>query len=453
MSLETTAAKPGPHPDRSTSLRETLFHDTPMIPRVVFDYDVAIVGLGYVGLPTAVTMHASGARVLGLDVSERRLDDVRGGRADLIELDRIRLAAALDDEHFGLSDDAALLCDAAAIIICVPTPIDEHLTPDLGILRAACAMVVDAAVAGQLIVLTSTTYAGCTRDLLVEPLAARGLFAGEDLNIAFSPERIDPGNDHFSHEDVPRVVGGASDLCRDAAVAVLKRAARSVHPVPSLEAAEMTKLLENTFRAVNIALANEFAEACLVLGLPVMDIIEAAATKPYGFMAFYPGPGVGGHCIPCDPHYLLWQLKREHIVLPVIDQAMSEIAVRPRRVVERVRQILADDGKSIFAARVLVHGVAYKPDVADLRESPALEILERLHAAGAIVGYHDPYFTSITLRDGTVLHDTKDPRAFDADLALLHTLHSAVDRSWLADAPTVLDTTYRGTDLPQRILL
>ena len=248
MSLETTAAKPGPYPDRSTSLRETLFHDTPMIPKVVFDYDVAIVGLGYVGL-------------IGIDVSERRLDDIRGGRADLIELDRIRLAAALDDEHFGLSDNAALLCDAAAIIICVPTPIDEHLTPDLGILRAACAMVVDAAVAGQLIVLTSTTYAGCTRDLLVEPLAARGLFAGEDLNIAFSPERIDPGNDHFSHEDVPRVVGGASDLCRDAAVAVLKRAARSVHPVPSLEAAEMTKLLENTFRAVNIALANEFAEA------------------------------------------------------------------------------------------------------------------------------------------------------------------------------------------------
>jgi UDP-N-acetyl-D-glucosamine dehydrogenase len=453
MSLEMSTAAAGRQQRRSRPPRDEQAPDIPMIPKVAFDYDIAIVGLGYVGLPTAVTMHASGARVLGLDVSERRLDDIRGGRVDLLELDRIRLADALHDDAFRLSSDPTLLSEAAAVMICVPTPIDDHRTPDLAILRSACGMVVDAAVAGQLIVLTSTTYAGCTRELLVEPLAARGLVAGEDLNVAFSPERIDPGNDRFSHEDVPRVVGGASDACRDAAVALLSRTARTVHPVPSLEAAEMTKLLENTFRAVNIALANEFAEACLALDLPVVDVIEAAATKPYGFMPFYPGPGVGGHCIPCDPHYLLWQLKSEHIPLPVIEQAMSEIAVRPRRVVERTRQVLADRGTPLFTARVIVEGVAYKPDVADLRESPAIEILERLHAEGSVVGYHDPYFEHVTLRDGTVLDHEADPRDFRADLVVLHTLHSAVDRQWLSDSPVVLDTTYRATELPHRVLL
>jgi len=302
-------------------------------------------------------------------------------------------------------------------------------------------------------VLTSTTYTGCTRDFLVEPLAARGLRAGHDIHVAFSPERIDPGNDRFSHEDVPRVLGGATEECRDAAVALLARSARTVHPVSSLEAAEMTKLLENTFRAVNIALANEFAEACLALDLPVMDVIDAASTKPYGFMAFYPGPGVGGHCIPCDPHYLLWQLKSQHIVLPLIEQAMSEIAMRPRRVVERARQVLADHGIPLSSARVLVEGIAYKPDVADLRESPALEILDLLHAAGATVAYHDPFFAQVSLHDGTILDDTSEPEEFGADLVVLHTLHSGLDRSALGGARSVLDTTYRATELPQRVLL
>ncbi|WP_240665800.1 nucleotide sugar dehydrogenase [Agromyces sp. LHK192] len=426
----------------------------PRIPRVVFDHDVAIVGLGYVGLPTSLTFHANGARVLGIDSDGRRLEQIRAGAADLLEFDRLRLATALrDDAGFAITDDAARLSGAAAVVVCVPTPIDEHLTPDLAILRAACGTVVEHAVAGQLIVLTSTTYAGCTHDFLVEPLARRGLIAGTDVHVAFSPERIDPGNAGFEHEDVPRVVGGATPACREAARALLSRSTRSVHPVESLEAAEMTKLLENTFRAVNIALANEFAEACAALGVSVTEVVDAAATKPYGFMPFYPGPGVGGHCIPCDPHYLLWQFRKSHLMLPLIEQAMSEIAVRPRRVAERAREVLADVGRPLAGARVLVVGISYKPDVGDLRESPALEIMDRLRAAGADVGYSDPFFASVRLRDGSVLEHVADGAAFEADLAILHTTHSGVDRSWLAAVPRVLDTTYRSVDVPQRVLL
>ena len=452
MTIESIAPASPPHREPPAA-HATPPTPIPVIPRVEFDYDVAVVGLGYVGLPTALALHASGARVLGIDASQARLDEICAGDADLLEFDRVRLSEALLDEQFTVTNDADPLSEAAAIVICVPTPIDEHLTPDLDILRAACATVVDRAVAGQLLLLTSTTYAGCTRDLLVAPLEDCGLRAGRDIHVAFSPERIDPGNDRFTHEDVPRVVGGATPDCLDAAVALIGRSAHSVHPVASLEAAEMTKLIENTFRAVNIALANEFAEACLAVDVPVMEVIEAAATKPYGFMPFYPGPGVGGHCIPCDPHYLLWQLRSEHIVLPVIEQAMSEIAVRPRRVVERARQVLADRGRTIAGARIVVDGISYKPDVADLRESPAIEIIERLHAAGAVVAFHDPYFDDLTLRDGTVVRHTPAPREFGADLVVLHTAHVASERSWLAEEETVLDTTYRGTDVPQRVLL
>jgi nucleotide sugar dehydrogenase len=452
MSIDTVASPSASHLTVAPPARAKL-QAIPVIPRTEFEFDVAIVGLGYVGLPTSLAMHASGARVLGLDVSERRLTTIRNGGADLLDSDRERLARAMVGDDFLITNEAFLLSEAAAVVICVPTPIDDYQTPDLTILAQACAMVVDAAVPGQLLMLTSTTYAGCTRDMLVTPLEQRGLTVGRDIFIAFSPERIDPGNDRFEHEDVPRVVGGTTEACRTAGAALLGRYARNVHSVGSLEAAEMTKLLENTFRAVNIALANEFAEACLALGLPVMDVIQAAATKPYGFMPFFPGPGVGGHCIPCDPHYLLWQLRKEHINMPVIEQAMIEIAARPRRVVERIRQTLADQGKPLAGARILVAGVAYKADVADLRESPALEILHVLRNNGAQIAYLDPFFESLTLHDGTEMLGTTDPAAFGADLVLIHTDHTGVDWSWLGADTTVFDTTYRRTELPNRILL
>lgn len=424
-----------------------------VIPRREFDYDVAIMGLGYVGLPTLLAMHAAGARVLGFDVSGDRIDVIRAGRPDLLESDHDRLVAARRSSDFALTADLDQLQNAAAVIVCVPTPIDEHATPDLGILAAACRSVVESAVAGQLLILTSTTYPGCSNDLLVEPLRKRGLIAGQDLHVAFSPERIDPGNDHFTHEQVPRIVGGVTEACARAAADLLGRYAQNVYTVSSLKVAEMAKLLENTFRAVNIALANEFAEACRALHVPVMEVISAAATKPYGFMPFYPGPGVGGHCIPCDPHYLLWELRKARLDLPVIEHAMSEIAARPRRVVERIRDILADHRTPLAHARVLVIGVAYKPDVADVRESPALDILSLLAAAGSQVGYVDPYIDTVTLSDGTRLDAEPDPSAFGADLIVIHTDHEANDLSWITYEHAVLDATYRHGELVHRALL
>ena len=406
-----------------------------------FDVDVAIVGLGYVGLPTALAFHAAGRRVVGIDVSAERLATIRNEQADLLTSDRERLSLALEDDALTLSFDPAQMSSAACVIVCVPTPVDEYLVPDLSILRSACKSVVAHAVPGQLLMLTSTTYVGSTNDMLVGPLSKRGLLPGRDVFVAFSPERIDPGNDRHAHEDVPRVVGGVTADCARRAAEALSGYARHLHHVSSPEAAELTKLLENTFRAVNIAMVNEFAEASHALRLDIMEVIDAAATKPYGYMRFTPGPGVGGHCIPCDPHYLLWQLRKQRLATPLIDQAMRSIAGRPARVVERARDVLSLAGRSLYGARVLMVGVAYKPDVEDLRESPALEVLEGLVAAGATVKYHDPYVPTVRLRSTTLTSVPLDVAS--TDLVLVHTLHSNVDLGVIDRATLVLDATYQ----------
>lgn len=415
----------------------------PLKPVPPFLYDVAIVGLGYVGLPTALAINASGRKVVGLDVSERRLAVIRSLEADLLASDKARLSEALDDPRFVISADLSLISQAAAVVVCVPTPVDPYLVPDLGILRSACSAVVEHAVEGQLLMLTSTTYVGSTRDMLAVPLAARGLVAGSNISVAFSPERINPGVDSFSHEDVPRVVGGITESCGRVAEALLKTVTKSVHMVPSADAAEMTKLVENTFRAVNIALANEFADICQSLNIEVMDVIDAASTKPYGFMRFTPGPGVGGHCIPCDPHYLLWQLRKSRMGSPVIESAMAGIAGRPHHVVERARRILSDRDHGLCFSRILMVGVAYKPDVEDLRESPALEIIAALRAENVEVGYVDPWCPTAPDGEGGALISLSDPEEWGPDLVIVHTRHTGMDLSWLDDVPIVLDTTYQ----------
>lgn len=411
-------------------------------------FDVAILGLGYVGLPTALAFHEAGRRVLGVDVGVDRLKAINERRVDLLDDDADRLGRALGDVAFQLTPDPSRLCEAATVIICVPTPIDEHLLPDLSILRAACATVVDKAVAGQTIILTSTTYVGCTTDFLTLPLAERGLVAGVDVHIAFSPERIDPGNDRHAHEDVPRVVGGVTPACRDAAAAALAEYARNLHLVTSTGAAEMTKLLENTFRAVNIALANEISDVARALDLDVMEVIDAAATKPYGFMPFYPGPGVGGHCIPCDPHYLLWQLRAKRVQTPVIENAMDQIAQRPLLVVDRLADVLGNVGLSLRGSRVTVVGVTYKPDVQDVRESPALEIIDQLVERGVHVSYVDPFVPSLVTRHGHRLVSVTSEVAMASDALLVHTRHRDVEHGWLAAHPAILDATYRMSHLP-----
>ncbi|MCU1573981.1 MAG: nucleotide sugar dehydrogenase [Micrococcaceae bacterium] len=412
-------------------------------PQSTFLFDVAVVGLGYVGLPMALALHASGRSVLGLDVSSDRLARIASQGVDLLPSDQARLLNALGNSSFTMTTDLSQLAHAAAVIVCVPTPVDPHLVPDLGILRSACASVVQHAVPGQLFLLTSTTYVGSTRDLLALPLAARGLMPGQDVFVAFSPERINPGVDVFIHEDIPRVIGGVTAACSAVGTDLLRFSAKTVHRVSSPEVAEMTKLIENTFRAVNISLANEFADICNELGMPVMEVIDAAATKPYGFMPFTPGPGAGGHCIPCDPHYLLWQLRKARVGAPLIEHAMNGIAMRPRQVVNRARQILSDRNLAVAGARVLVLGVAYKPDVEDVRESPALEVIAELAAGGAEVAYHDLKCPSIPDGSGGRLESVPFPQEWGADLVILHTKHSATALDWLQDAPAVLDTTYR----------
>lgn len=443
-------------PTRSTSTlpgRPTGRIERPTVDTPEFAADVAIVGLGYVGLPTALAYQRAGSRVIALDISRSRLAAIHSGDVDLIPDDRDRLGNALDDPNFVISDDLAMLRQARAVIVCVPTPVDRHLIPDLSLLRRACDSVIAHAVPGQLLMLTSTTYVGCTEDLLVHPLRRYGLVAGENVHVAFSAERIDPGSTGVATEAVPRVVAGATPACTDVAVRVLAGYAERVHAVPTLAVAEMTKLLENTFRAINIAFINEFADICRNLGLEAGDVIDAAATKPYGFMEFRPGPGVGGHCIPCDPHYLLWQLRGDRIDAPMISTAMQQIASRPARVVDRIRTELSARGVGMSGARVLVSGIAYKPDVADLRESPALEIIQRLMAAGAEVGYLDPHIPTVTLENGIELSQAEDPVAFGADVVLLHTAHSALGTGWIDDHALVVDATYTATDLPNRVSL
>ncbi len=431
----------------------TAVPDRDLDPAVAFEHDVAIVGLGYVGLPTALAYHHAGSKVLALDISSARRSFIELDDVDLIDRDHERLRAALSDERFEITGDTTRIRTARSVIVCVPTPVDEHLVPDLSALRGACAAVVDNAVRGQLLLLTSTTYVGCTDDLLVAPIVGRGFVPGRDIFVAFSAERIDPGSDTVPQEAVPRVVGGATTACAERAVEVLRGYADSVHRVRSLGTAEMSKLLENTFRAVNIALANEFADVCRTLDINVTDVIDAAATKPYGFMAFSPGPGVGGHCIPCDPHYLLWQLRKGRVDAPVISQAMQQIAHRPTKVVERVRELLSDRGQSLHGARIIVVGVAYKPNVADLRESPALEIIEHLRALGAVVGYVDPRVPQVLLRDGSELEPIAAPESNLTSLVLLHTVHDAADLSWISPNQLVLDATYRAEGLGSLVSL
>lgn len=411
---------------------------------------VAIVGLGYVGLPTALALHRRGIGVVGVDVSPRRIDAIRSRLVDLLPEELAHLEEALEDPGFLVTNDSAAIVPADAVIICVPTPVDAHQHPDLRALSGACASVVEQARPGQVIILTSTTYVGCTNDFLAMPLAERGLLVGEDVYVAFSPERIDPGIAEHVHTKTPRVLGGMTSECTARATRVIKLITETVHTVSSAEAAEMTKLYENTFRAVTLALANEFAGICRALDLNAVEVTDAAATKPYGFLACYPGPGVGGHCIPCDPHYLLWQLRKQRTPAPLIERAMTGIAERPHHVVARAVEVMSDLGRGLSGAAVLVVGVAYKPGVQDMRETPALEIITALEERGARISYHDPLVPAMRLRDGRPMASDAGAPSREWDLVLLHTVHPGQDYSWVAECPVVLDATYRFADMPQR---
>lgn len=432
------------------SLDQAVHRTAPSIP--VATSTVAVVGLGYVGLPTAICLANSGRTVVGIDISEARLSAITEGDVDLPDPDRNALRAHLGRFAMTLTAEIAMVSAADAVIVCVPTPIDSHQVPDLGPLEAACRAVVQHARPGQTVILTSTTFVGCTREFVAEPLAERGLVVGRDVHVAFSPERIDPGNTSFAQNVVPRVVGGITAECERRAADLVRMIAGSVHVVASPEVAEAAKLLENSFRAVNIAFINEIADACSELGLDVIEVIRAAATKPYGFMPFYPGPGVGGHCIPCDPHYLLWQLRARRTPLPLTEAAMTAISVRPRRVVNRAAQVLAAAGKGVAGAKILLAGITYKPGVRDLRESPALEIMDELLRSGAHVDYIDPMVDCVAVGEH-VVPSTRVPSPGSYDLVIVNTLHPGEDYSWLRQCSPVLDASYRAVDVPHRLSL
>jgi UDP-N-acetyl-D-glucosamine dehydrogenase len=423
----------------------------------------AILGLGYVGLPTALALYGRCPRILGIDISEERLGVIAARDADLADNDRLVLDAALSSGVLELTSDIGALSAADTVIICVPTPVDESYVPDLTALRGACASVVAVARPGQTIILTSTSYVGTTQELLTEPLAARGLRAGQDVFVAFSPERIDPGNPEHEHRETPRVAGGVTAACAERAAAVVGLLTGQVHVLSSPEAAEATKLYENIFRAVSLALANEFADACTVLGLDPIEITLAAGTKPYGFLGVFPGPGVGGHCIPCDPYYLLWQLGKRGRRSPLIEQAMRSIALRPAQVVDRAAEMAAGSGLAaggqagakviaggLAGAKVIVVGISYKSGVADVRESPAIPIIGGLVARGAVVSIYDPLVPVLRLPSGQEMRTVKAPRGEDFDLAIVHTMHPGVSYGWVAACKQVLDGTYRFDAAPHR---
>jgi UDP-N-acetyl-D-glucosamine dehydrogenase len=418
---------------------------------------VAVVGLGYVGLPTAVALRGAGARIVGIDVSAERLRAIRDGEAELLDSEQRALGRYLNDGGFVLTDRLDALNAADFVLICVPTPVDAQRRPDARALSGACASVVQHARCGQTFVLTSTTYVGCTRELLVEPLQERGLRIGEDVFVAFAPERIDPGVPEHEQLRTPRVVGGVSETCGRRAAELLRHTCSELDRVSSPEAAEMVKLYENTFRAVNIALAFEMAEACRVYGLDPIEVTEGAASKPYGFMAHYPSAGVGGHCIGVDPHYLLEPLREAGRPARVAEEALRKLAGRPRHIVWRAHELLVQCGRRLAGARVLVVGVSYKPGVCDSREAPALEIIERLRREGSEVHYHDPLVESVRV-DGELIEGVDpDPRRRDGarrqaasplgpedyDLAIVVTVHPGHDYGWLNRCRTVLDCTYR----------
>ncbi|MGO9320902.1 MAG: nucleotide sugar dehydrogenase [Solirubrobacteraceae bacterium] len=411
---------------------------------------VAVVGLGHAGLPSAVALRAAGFRIVGIDSSASRLSDIRGGRAELVGARREDLRVHLDDEDFALTDEIEAVSAADAVLICVPNAVDSHGRPNLEALARACAAVVRHARAGQTLVLTSTTHVGSTRELLVEPLGERCLRVGEDVFVAFSPERIDPGVADHEQLRSTRVVGAVTETCFGHAAELLRPICHELHRVSSPAAAEMVKLYESGFRAVNIALAFEMADACRTHALDPIEITDAAATKPFGFMAHYPSAGVGGHGVGVDPHYLLHSLRERGRPATLTEQALQTVAARPRRVAMRAHELLLRSGRQLRDVRVLVVGVAYKPGVADCAHAPAVEIISRLRAEGAQVDFHDPLVPVLRV-DGEELHSIDpDPRRDasgfgpeDYELAIVVGIQPGHDYGWLRRCPQVLDCTYR----------
>jgi len=408
---------------------------------------VGIVGLGYVGLPLALAFAEAGTPAIGVDVDFERVKSLRAGRSHIEDIPDEQLQA--QSERLSFDTNYGALRDADAVLICVPTPLTAQREPDLGPLMSATHDLAKVLREGQLVVLESTTYPGTTRERLLPALEASGLKLTEDFNLAFSPERVDPGSESYTIQNTPKLVGGVTAECGDRAEALYGRICESVVRVSSPETAEMAKLLENIFRSVNIALVNELSILAHRMDIDVWEVIGAAATKPFGFMRFEPGPGMGGHCLPVDPFYLSWRAREFDMTAEFIELAGKVNQAQPYFCEQRVVETLNDAGKAVKGAKIVILGVAYKPGVGDMRESPALKLIELLHRHGADISYHDsfvPELPSVGLSSGNLNRAVKE-----SDLVVIVTAHPDVDHEAVArKAALTLDLrgVTRGLDAP-----
>lgn len=397
---------------------------------------VGIIGLGYVGLPLAVEFAKAGFNVIGIDISQSKVEQLNNGISYIPDISTAELKPLVQSGKLRASTDYEALRSADTISICVPTPLRKTKDPDMTYVLEAVEGVAKICHEGILIVLESTTYPGTTTELIVPRLQKDNFIVGETVFVAFSPERIDPGNKHYTVHNTPKVIGGVTQDCTDTATALYGAAIETIVPVSSTGAAEMVKLLENTFRAVNIGLVNEMALMCDKLGIDVWEVIHAASSKPFGFMPFYPGPGLGGHCIPVDPHYLSWKLKTLNYTARFIELASEINTSMPNVVVEKVVNALNDDCKSVRGSKIVILGVAYKRDIDDVRESPALDVIGLLHNRGAQVSYHDPHVASIRLEDDHRMSSSTYSKALlsEADCVVIITDHSSYNWNEIANA-------------------
>ncbi len=410
---------------------------------------VGVIGLGYVGLPLIVEFALKGFPTIGFEVDTKKVDDINAGQSHIVDVSSENVQKCLDGENFKATVEFSELGRCDVIIICVPTPLRKTKDPDMSYILAAGEQIQKYARRGQLIILESTTYPGTTDEVLQPMIEEAGLKLDEDFLLAFSPERVDPGNPQFQTHNITKVVGGVGKDSTEVAAFLYSHIVENVHAVSSARVAEACKLWENTFRAINIGMANEMAKVCNALGIDTWEVVRAAATKPFGFMAFYPGPGIGGHCIPLDPHYLSWKARQHGFDSQFISLAEKINSGMPKYVFELVRDALNENEKSIKGAMILILGVAYKKDIDDMRESPALSIIDLLRAKGADVRYHDPFVPEVhfdhayTIGAGDPLFNVEltDDELTSADCVIICTDHSSVDYARVLEFATlVVDT-------------
>ncbi len=419
---------------------------------------IGVIGLGYVGLPLIVEFSLKGFPSIGFEVDEKKTAAINAGKSHIVDVSSEDVQKCLDGGKFEATTDFSKLEKCDVLIICVPTPLRKTKDPDMSYILAAGGEIKKYMRPGQLVILESTTYPGTTDEILKPMFEEAGFKLDTDFLLAFSPERVDPGNPQFQTHNIPKVVGGVSADSGEISSYLYSKIVENVHSVSSARVAEACKLWENTFRAINIGMANEMAKVCNALGIDTWEVVRAAATKPFGFMAFYPGPGIGGHCIPLDPHYLSWKARQHGFDSQFITLAEQINSGMPKYVIKLVADALNDNEKSVKGSKVLILGVAYKKDIDDMRESPALSVIDLLRAKGAEVTYHDPYVEEVTfdhaytIGDGEPLYNTEltDDLIKDSDCVIICTEHSNVDYDRVCELASLIVDTRNALDKDKR---